>query len=141
MSYYYSARSRENLEECHVDIQTIFNEVIKYYDCTITEGSRDEKTQNEYFRIGKSKLEFPESKHNVTELRPKSMAIDAVPCPIDWLDKNRFYHFSGFVIGISKILFFQGKISHQLRHGGDWDSDNNFKDQSFHDLPHFELIE
>ena len=29
----------------------------------------------------------------------------------------------------------------KIRWGGDWDSDNIMKDQTFNDLPHFEIID
>jgi len=37
-------------------------------------------------------------------------------------------------------LYNEGKITHKLRWGGDWDSDKVFDDQNFDDLPHFELV-
>jgi peptidoglycan L-alanyl-D-glutamate endopeptidase CwlK len=37
-------------------------------------------------------------------------------------------------------LLVEGKISHAIRWGGDWDSDDIFDDQNFDDLPHFELV-
>lgn len=125
----FGKRSKEKLSECHPDLQRLFNEVIKHIDCSILEGYRDEKTQNEYFRQNKSKLKFPNGKHNTSPSR----AVDVAPYPIDWSDRNRFYHFGGLVRGIAATMGIK------LRWGGDWDGDNNFKDQSFHDLPHFEL--
>ena len=44
------------------------------------------------------------------------------------------------VIAISKELLKNGEIYHNVRWGGDWNMDNNFKDQKFNDLPHFELV-
>ena len=63
------------------------------------------------------------------------MAVDVVPYPIDWKDRARFYHFVGFVRGIAS----QKGI--KIRTGADWDGDHLFNDQTFHDLPHFELLE
>ena len=75
------------------------------------------------------------SKHQVDKLNPFSRAIDITPFPLDWNDTKRFYHFAGLVQGIA--LGLQIKI----RWGGDWDCDNDFKDNLFNDLPHFELME
>ena len=61
--------------------------------------------------------------------------MDAVPFPIDWNDKIRFYHFAGYVLGVAKTLGIK------IRWGGDWNSNLNFKDEKFMDLPHFELVE
>jgi len=122
-------RSKKNLSECHPLLQELFEEVIKHYDCSIIEGHRPQEEQDKAYHAGKSKLKFPQSKHNKTP----SLAVDAVPYPIDWNDSKRFYFFSGLVQGIADSLGID------IRWGGDWDSDNDFKDQSFHDLPHFEL--
>ncbi len=126
----FSDKSLGLLRECHSDLINLFQEVIKHYDCTVLCGQRTEEEQNELFRAGKSKLQYPESKHNGTP----SMAVDVVPYPIDWSDSKRFYHFMGFVTGIAS------QMGIKIRCGGDWDMDNNFKDQTFHDLPHVELL-
>ena len=88
----FSNRSKNNLNECHEDLQRLFNEVIQHYDCTVIEGYRGRQEQNEAFRTGKSRLKYPGSKHNK---RP-SLAIDVVPYPIDWNDWKRFYYFGVF---------------------------------------------
>lgn len=132
----FSDRSKERLATCHPDLQTIFNEVIKRTDCSVLCGERTEDEQNAAFRDGLSQLKFPESRHNTSP----SMAVDVVPYPIDWKDRSRFCHFAGFVLGTAEMLKIVGKISHDLRWGGDWDRDNDLKDNIFNDFPHFELI-
>lgn len=129
MKYNYGKRSLRNLKEAHEELQDLFNEVIKYYDCAIIEGHRNKEEQDEAFHAGKSKLKWPKSKHN----SQPSVAVDVIPWPVDWDDYQRFYYFGGLVKGIAV----QMKIP--IRWGGDWDSDNNFKDQRFNDLIHFEL--
>lgn len=126
----FSERSKENLRECHPDLQKLFLEVIKYYDCTVIEGYRGETEQNKAYYAGKSTLKFPQSKHNKTP----SMAVDVVPYPVDWKDYKRFYFFAGFVKATALSMGIN------VRLGADWDGDNSFKDQTFHDLPHFELL-
>ena len=125
----FGKRSKAKLETCHPDLQRLFNEVIKHFDCSILQGERGEEEQNEYYRTGKSKLKFPQSKHNSSP----SLAVDVAPYPIDWNDKHRFYYFAGFVKGIA------ASMGITLRWGGDWDGDNDLNDQTFFDLPHFEL--
>lgn len=122
-------RSKTNLSQAHPLLQELFEEVIKHYDCSIIQGHRDQETQDKYYHAGQSKLKYPQSKHN----KQPSLAVDAVPYPIDWKDYKRFYYFGGLVIGIAKTMGID------IRWGGDWDSDNEFKDQTFHDTPHFEL--
>ena len=131
----FSERSRSNLAECHIDLQVIFNEVIKYFDCVVIEGHRPKEEQDAAYAKGMSKVKYPDSKHNTLP----SMAVDALPFPIDWKDTDRMKYFAGHVMGIAKLLKATGRITHNLRWGGDWDGDTDLKDNSFMDLPHFEL--
>ena len=126
----FSEFSKKNLSEAHPDLQKLFNEVIEHYDCRVIEGNRSEEEQNRLYEQEKSKVQYPNSKHN----QSPSLAVDVVPCPIDWNDIERFRHFSGFVQGMATSM------NIKIRWGGDWDSDRSFKDQKFHDLPHFELV-
>lgn len=126
----FGKRSRYNLTTCHEDLQRLFNEVIKYFDCSVICGYRGGGEQDEAFHKGFSKLKFPESKHN----KIPSLAVDVVPYPIDWDDTDRLYMFVGFVKAVAVMM----DIS--IRCGADWDGDMEVKDQNFHDLPHFELL-
>lgn len=126
----YSRKSKERLSTCHEDLQKIFNEVIKHWDCTILEGHRTKETQDEYFRTGRSKLEWPNSKHN----SKPSLAVDVAPWPIDWNDRERFIHFAGFVKGVANGMGIE------IRCGADWNGDGRFT-ESFFDAPHFELVQ
>ena len=117
------------LETCHEDLQQVFYQVIKHFDCSVLEGHRGEELQNKYFDEGKSKVKFPKGKHNANP----SNAVDVVPWPIDWDDTDRMYYFAGFVKGIAAMLDIP------LRWGGDWNDNTEVKDTGFKDLPHFEL--
>lgn len=126
----FSQRSLEKLVECDDRIQALFNEVIKHHDCIVLCGHRNEAEQNVAFKNGNSKLQWPNSKHN----KKPSMAIDVAPYPIDWNDRKRFYYFAGIVMGIAK------QMNINIRWGGDFNMDNNLSNDSFLDLPHFEII-
>ena len=132
----FSERSLSNLATCHPDLQTLFNEVIKYFDCVVTEGHRNQADQEKAFNEGKSKLHYPYGKHNATP----SNAADVYPYPIDFNDSSRIYYFSGFVMGIAQKLKDEGKIIHAIRYGGDWNMNTQVKDESFQDTGHFELV-
>ena len=121
--------SLRRLSECDDRIQQVLNEVIRTFDCSVLCGYRDEETQNELFRSGKSHVQWPDSKHN----QHPSLAVDVVPYPIDWNDRERFSYFAGYVMGVADQ---QGII---LRWGGDWNRDWKGRDNSFDDLPHFQL--
>ena len=127
----YSERSRRNLAEAHPALQAVFNRVIETFDHTVIEGYRGEDAQMAAYHAGRSKVKFPQSMHN----RTPALAVDACPYPIDWKDYRRFYLFAGFVLATARAM------GVKLRWGGDWDGDLAWKDQTFHDLPHFELID
>lgn len=141
----FSSTSQERLNTCHKDIQAILNELIKIYDFSVIEGHRSLQTQQQYFKDGKSKndgIDKP-SKHQSMP----SMAVDILPVAKDTnafsgktLDNARFYFMMGAVQAITNRLLLEGKITHNVRFGLDWDGDKVFDDQSFHDLPHFELV-
>ena len=129
----FGKRSRERLETCHGNLQTVFNRVIEIIDCSVVEGYRDEETQNRYFNEGKSKVKYPNGKHN----RNPSDGIDVCPYingSLSW-DARHCLFFAGIVIGISEMMGIK------LRWGGDWDMDGEpVTDQEFQDLVHFELV-
>ena len=126
----FSEQSRGKLVTCDASLQLLFNEVVKKYDCSVITGYRGKAEQEEAFKNGKSQVHFPNGKHN----KIPSVAIDVSPYPIDWSDTKRFYHFAGYVKGVANSL----GIS--IRWGGDWNSDNNFSDNAFNDLVHFEIV-
>ena len=114
----------------HEDLQDLFNEVIKHVDCSVIEGHRNRLRQDKLFDEGKTKVKYPNGRHNATP----SNAADVVPYPIDWSDRERFHLFAGFVLGIAKSM----EIN--IRWGGDWNMNFEVDDNQFDDFPHFELI-
>ena len=138
----FSKKSKAMLEQCHPDIQKVMNEAIKIIDFSITEGARTKEKQLEYYKAGKSKT--LNSKHlpkYCKEINKEcSFAIDVLPYPVDWNDRERFCLLAGIVLGMAKLLKDQGKIKSTIRWGGDWSMNNITKDESFSDLPHFEVL-
>lgn len=132
----FSETSLKRLGECHNDLKVLFNEVVRHFDCAVICGQRGEVEQNDAFREGKSKLKFPKSKHN---LNP-SMAVDVMPYPINWSDRERMYFFGGFVLATARQLKAMGWIEHDIRWGGDWNGDTDVRKETFIDLPHFEIV-
>jgi len=135
---HFSDTSKSRLFTCHRDLQTLFNHVILDFDCTIVCGHRDKADQDKAFAEGKSKLQYPRSKHNSSP----SMAIDAAPFEngsIDW-SKSQMIAFAFYVKGIADQLYRIGSMKHRIRLGADWNSNNDIDDETFLDAPHFELI-
>ena len=128
--------SRKQLSTCHPELQLLFNEVIKHFDCKVLEGYRNQADQEKAFNAGNSKLHYPHGKHN----KIPSVAVDVSPYPVAWNDTKRFYWFAGFVMGIATQLKARGIMKHDVRFGGDWDGDKDVNDQKFNDLVHFELL-
>lgn len=132
----FSQESFSKLSTCHLDLQAIFFEVVKNFDCTIIEGHRGEEEQHQAFISNKSKLDWPHGKHNAQP----SNAVDVAPYPLNWMNINEFYYFAGYVMGVAQKLKDDGKVTHGLRYGGDWNCDKIIGGQQFNDLVHFELI-
>lgn len=117
----------------HADLQEVMDEAIKYFDFSIVCGHRDKTAQNIAYREGKSKVKWPNSKHNTSP----SLAVDIAPWregSIQWSDERALRYLAGIVVAIGKMR------NINIRWGGNWDMDDNFHDQSFYDLYHFELI-
>ena len=128
---YFGRRSKKHLATCDERLQKVLKEVIKHVDCAVIEGHRSEERQNKLYEEGKTKVYWPNGRHNASP----SKAVDVVPYPIDWDDRERFHLFAGFVIGIAKSMGIT------LRWGGDWDQDWTVMDNKFDDFPHFEIKE
>lgn len=143
----FGATSRKNLAECEAELQALFNEVIKYWDCSVIDGARSVAEQRKNVQRGVSKTMA--SKH-LPNAKGKAEAADVMPYPFDWaviqkgldaikraeptMQVCRCYMFAGFVQGIAAARGIK------LRSGVDWDSDEQVGDHSFIDLPHHELL-
>lgn len=126
----FGSHSRAQLATAHTELQRLFNEVIKHWDCKITEGKRSEEQQRYYVATGASKT--LKSKH-VYPVGEPSLAVDVAAWPINYEDYKRQLAFSGFVLGVAAMLGIN------VRWGGDWNSNHDLADQTFNDLVHFEL--
>ncbi len=137
----YSKRSLRNLETCHPVLQFLFTLVLRDIDHSITEGYRGKELQNRYFSEDKSKVQWPDSAHNILDKNgdPLSLAVHALPYPkFSWSDRDRFHYLAGHVMKTAKDLDIP------LRWGGDWKRNdllnkNNYT-KPFDDLAHYELI-
>ena len=128
--------SRDNLNSADKRLILVFQEVVKRFDCSVISGRRGKAEQNRLFKIGKSKLTYPDSKHNPVP----SLAVDVCPYypdggKIRWNDTKGFAYFAGYVLRTAE------EMGVKLRWGGDWDMDFDTQDQDFNDLPHFEIVD
>ena len=121
MPFKFSKKSLDALSTCDIKLQKIFREVINHRDCTVLEGFRNQEKQDKAFKEGKSKVKWPNGKHNKTP----SQAVDVVPYPINWDDKQGFTEFGNFVMGVACGMGIN------IDWGGKW--------KTFQDSPHYEL--
>ena len=126
---YFSKRSKSRLSTCDERLQEVFNEVINHVDCSILEGHRSKERQNKLYDEGRTKVKYPNGRHNSNP----SKACDVTPYPVDWKDRERQTLFAGFVIGVARSM------GYNVRWGGAWDMDFQVMDNRFDDFPHFEI--
>ena len=136
--YKFSKRSRDNLSTASINLQKLFNEVIKEVDCTVICGHRSPEEQFELFKKGRENKNFKwvvvdkskvvtnidgrakKSNHNYLPSR----AVDVVPYQLDWNDIAAFKKLGEVVKRKAK------ELGIKISWGGDW--------QTLKDYPHFE---
>ena len=139
----FSPTSARRLGTCHPDIQLIMTTSIQTsrIDFGIAEGHRSVEDQLRYFNEGKSRIDGinKKGKHNYSP----SLAVDIYAYyngAAQW-DKETLCYLAGHIIATADQLYGEGKVTHKIRWGGNWDQDSVIvHDQTFDDLPHFELI-
>lgn len=139
----FSKASKRKLSTCHEDLQLIMNTAIDLspVDFGIADGHRPVERQLKYFNDGKSKIDGvnKKGKHNYFP----SLAVDFYPYVNGKADYSHetVSYVSGFIMGIASMLLKQGRVTHKIRWGGNWDMDGEIlTDQSFDDRPHIELL-
>lgn len=143
----FGKRSIEKISTCHPDLQKVMHLAISRsrVDFGISEGERSVERQQDLFHQGKSKIDgvTKKGKHNYSP----SLACDIYayhPDPATRrkiiYDTGSLCYIAGIVISCAEELKSKGEITHTIRWGGNWDRDGVIlHDQSFDDLPHFEL--
>lgn len=147
----YSEQSLERLRTCDPALQFLFGREIEVFDCSILCGHRGKREQDAAFLARKTKVQWPDSKHNPEP----SLAIDAAPYwaerphirwprPLEELIKSpsvedvkvllRWFFFASELLGLAHAYQIP------LRWGHDWNQNMDFWDQKFVDAPHFELV-
>lgn len=127
----FSESSKKKLNTCEPKLQRLCYEAINIMDFTVLCGHRGKEEQDKAVAEGKSKTPYPNSKHNSSP----SKAVDLAPYPIDWNDRERFVLLIGIIKGLAHAYGIK------IRCGADFNGDMNFRNDSFVDLPHIELID
>lgn len=119
----FSQKSLDHLFTCDKRLVDICTDVNGDggFDITIICGHRNKEEQNNAFAEGKSKLKWPESKHN----KNPSLAVDIAPYPIDWNDIDKFKELN------KRMQIAAGKLKINLQWGGTF---------TFKDYDHWEIV-
>lgn len=122
-----NSASLDRLRQCDPRLQELIRRVDEIYPIHVICGHRNKEDQDKAFLDKKSKLKFPDSKHNKTP----SLAVDIVPDPdrssktISWVDITAFEIMCLAVEAIAEEQDIKIKLG---------------RDFSFKDWPHIELI-
>ena len=130
---YFGKKSISNLSMLTPDLQRVARKALEteVMDFAIVCSFRGEFDQNHLFQEEKSRVEWPNSKHN----KWPAKAMDLAPWVKGKLSWNKFHCcvLAGVVLAVAKM---EGA---ELRWGGNWDMDDEpVTDQDFQDLVHFE---
>ncbi len=162
MAWQWGNKSSRILTELERDLVMILDWGLQYspVDFGLNEGHRPPAKQLEYFKKGRKKVNgkwvpissnrkgiitncdgfFIKSKHNYSPSDAVDIYIYVLGKPSLTYDVAHLSLVAGVLIASAAFLFEQGKITHKLRWGGNWDKDGEILfDQEFDDLPHLEL--
>jgi peptidoglycan L-alanyl-D-glutamate endopeptidase CwlK len=132
MTFKLSAVSERRLSTVAEPLRSIVYAVAADFPTMVVCGHRTQADQEEAFRLKRSKLSWPRSKHNSNPSR----AVDLAPLKngaIDWNDREAFRE-------LARRMFFHAKARGvDIRWGGDFNMDGLENDR-FIDMPHFELL-
>jgi len=135
MSLHFGKKSGEKLDQTSYGIQYVMREALatQVMDFSVIEGHRGKDKQDEYYASGKSKVRFPDGKHN----KKPAKAVDAVP----YIDGSLSWNKLHCCVLAGVILACAAKLGISIRWGGNWDMDGEpITDQDFQDLVHFEEV-
>lgn len=129
--YRWSVSSAQRQAEVTPFLQEVSDAILSYMDVSFICGHRGRAEQDEAYATGKSKLRFPQSKHNKMPAR----AMDLKPVEAESSNRRGFYFMAGFAVGYAAA---KGR---KLRSGADWNMNGKFTDNEFDDLFHLEEVE
>jgi peptidoglycan LD-endopeptidase CwlK len=133
MIYNFGKKSKKKLSQASNDLQNAARLALEWgvMDFAVIEGHRGSAEQKRLYVIGKSRVLYPDSKHN----KKPSDALDIVPVingKISW-KRVHCIHLAGIIIAAGRCL------GTRIRWGGNWDLDGEpITDQDFQDLVHYE---
>lgn len=139
MKFSYGRTSSGVLITASFNLQLVFDEALAMglIDISAIESRRAKARQNRLFKIDRSRVQWPYSKHNVLNPTDLAHAVDAAPF-VSGKRSDNYYH----CIYLAGVVQACGeKLGIPIRWGGNWDQDGEpVTDQDFQDLWHYEEV-
>jgi len=132
-----SVESEKKLSQCHSLLQAVIRHAAREMDMNVSCGHREQDEQDAAFTSGKSKVQWPNGKHNSLP----SLAVDVQPLingKIIWGNTPREMFQIGYMSG--RIMQAAKDMDVKVRWGADWDGDIDTIETDFLDSFHFELV-
>ena len=108
---YFGSKSLIKISHCHWDLQRVAQEAIKEIDFSIICGYREKQLQDFAYENKRSKLRWPDSKHNSYPSR----AFDFIPWPFrSWEELNDFNTVANVIVNVA------AKLDIEITGGFDW---------------------
>ena len=160
MSHSFGKSSMDQYDTLHVDLQLTLTHAIALceVDFSLIEGYRSPIKQFDYYKKGrklneKGKWVIVNSKQVITNVdgynilgshnhypsKAVDIAIYIEGKPQLAYDPAHLAYVAACVIRSADILYSEGKITHKVRWGGDWNRNGDFTDSKLIDKPHLEL--
>ncbi len=138
IAYKFGHQSLSELAQTHPSLVKLCHKVLdlQLFDFGITCGHRTFEAQNRLFFEGRSKVRFPNSKHN----SKPSEAVDFIL----YVNGKPTYDpkdHAGYYMAVGVFRAVAASLNLHIRVGADWDGDFSTQDQRFHDLVHIQLQE
>ena len=136
MQFSFGRKSTKNYALLTLNLRRIATRALDYglIDFLIDCSYRDPAEQDRLFKLKKSKVVWPNSKHNTLPAK----AMDCVPYVAGKASWNKLHCcvLAGIILAVAK------EEGVKLRWGGNWDMDSEpITDQDFQDLCHFEEVD
>ena len=132
----FGTASSKELASVDQRLQQVARKVILIKDHSALKGHRPEDEQNAayYGRPQRSKLKWPDGKHN--DIPSKALDVQTYPLPeTDQQVREEQLYLLGLYVGIAS------EMGITLRTGADWDQDGEILDNGFDDFYHVEIVE
>lgn len=126
----YNMDIEKKLRKAHPLLRKLFTEVARQADIQILDAVRDKAAQELAFKQGHTKVHFGKSAHNYLP----AIALDVVPLPINWKNHKAF-----IALGKNIVMPTAARMKIPIRWGADWNMNGDLSDESFVDMPHYEL--